>query len=461
MRAMRPVLPFLIPCLFLPSCGQPESAPPAASAAQQRFDREGCHSLFDGRTLAGWTTTLGVDESLAPWTVEDRALVGTLDEEGRGDLITTERAFKSYILKLDVKVEGDVEASIYPRVRAHAKVCELRIGDSAMGTIFAEEENPVESPAAAQAFRPGEWNHVERRCYGERMYVEAWRNGTRLSDFQGPPRGDLDFERWPGTGAIGLGIRQDPGAPGKTGRVRFGDVVFRQLPDFDPAHFTVDDRGFLSATTEGQEVGWVQLFNGTDLEGWETTGGASAAVVRDGVLELPAEGPPGLIRTLDDRDDFQLLIDFQIGYMADSGIILRGDRAAPDPSKGGCEIQIVDDHSWEEATSTPLDPRRRTGSILDAHPPGVFGVLRPREEWNTYFMGYLDDIFSVKLNGQFLYQSRVTMLEVEPHFSERALTGYVGIEFAPSEHLRDGEYIRFRNIWARPISVEDFPQRNR
>ena len=136
----------------------------------------------------------------------------------------------------------------------------------------------------------------------------------------------------PGIGLQVHGNRNDP----EGSRAQFRNISILELPDYDVGTFVSDDRGMLSPTPAAAEQGWRKLFNGEDLAGWETVGGADGYRVEDGVLVFPVEGGGGYIRTAGDYRDFELRMDFKIAEMANSGVFLRGDREGGDPAYSGC-----------------------------------------------------------------------------------------------------------------------------
>ena len=79
--------------------------------------------------------------------------------------------------------------------------------------------------------------------------------------------------------------------------------------------------------TEWSETGWVDLFNGKDLTGWQTTGNW---IVKDGVITLhPREGETGWQRydayltSKKTYGNFVLEVDFKFEPGGNSGVFLR------------------------------------------------------------------------------------------------------------------------------------------
>ena len=72
------------------------------------------------------------------------------------------------------------------------------------------------------------------------------------------------------------------------------------------------------------QKGWVKLFNGKDLFGWQTEGGAKW-VVEDGLL-VGTQGPnnaPGDLLTQETFKDFELVCTYRVAWPCNSGIWFR------------------------------------------------------------------------------------------------------------------------------------------
>ena len=69
--------------------------------------------LFDGNTLAGWTTTGGRYDGKAVWTVEDSSLVGRTGEGQAGGLIYTERMYSSFELAMQVWIDHPFDSGVF------------------------------------------------------------------------------------------------------------------------------------------------------------------------------------------------------------------------------------------------------------------------------------------------------------------------------------------------------------
>jgi Domain of Unknown Function (DUF1080) len=125
-----------------------------------------------------------------------------------------------------------------------------------------------------------------------------------------------------------------------------------------PAAPAADDNG-----------GWVQLFNGKDLTGWEVyPSGTGNWKVKDGILI--GSGPASHLFTIrDDYTDFDFKIEAKINDHGNSGQYFRTKFGPGFPK--GYEAQI---------NSTHLGPVR-TGSLYNFAP--VYDMLVPPDTWFT------------------------------------------------------------------------------
>lgn len=408
--------------------------------------------LFDGESLSGWTTVGGRYDGDASWTVEEGVLTGRQGPGKTGGLLYTERACENFILSLETWIDYPFDSGIFVRMvpPGGGKGAQLTLDHrpgGEVGAIYADGFL-AHNPEGAARFRREAWNQVVVRCVGQDMRLTAWLNGELLTDFA-LPEGSEGFAP---RGLIGLQVHGGEEVP-PSQRARFREVWLRELPSFDPAEFTCDDHGLLSATESAGRAGWRALFNGRDLEGWDPRPGPEAYAVRDGAIHLPAAGGDGELRTRELFRDFELRLDFRITRMANSGLFLRADPERGNPAFSGCEIQILDDYNWEAVTGSTLAPYQFSGGLYGSLAPADRHALRPLGEWNTYEVRYVGSRIAVELNGSLLYDVDTFELEGTPAWRERVRRGFIGLQrHAPSE-VEGDEYASFRNIFLREVDA--------
>jgi hypothetical protein len=105
--------------------------------------------------------------------------------------------------------------------------------------------------------------------------------------------------------------------------------------------------------------GWISLFDGATLFGWEPGRPDAAWRVADNTLTAE-DGPPGLLVTTSEFADFELCCDVRVAAGGNSGIFLRTLAAPADPARDCYEFNVCDTHE--------LFP---TGSLVGLTKPAV------------------------------------------------------------------------------------------
>jgi hypothetical protein len=201
-------------------------------------DEEGWESLFDGKTLDGWTVRGG----FANYKVEDGTIVGTTVKRSpntflcRGD-------FTDFVLELEVKCDPRLNSGVQVRSHVYAKddakpdnrrragvvygpQCEIARREIGTAARFYDEGRRGKwlaeiQPEAKTAFKDDDWNRYRIVVQGHRY--RSWINGVPASDFTD----DLDQH-----GFIGLqvhGIRETEGPY----EVRWRNIRIRELKPGD------------------------------------------------------------------------------------------------------------------------------------------------------------------------------------------------------------------------------------
>jgi len=178
----------------------------------------------------------------------------------------------------------------------------------------------------------------------------------------------------------------------------------------------------------------VELFNGTDLKGWELMGSHSGWSVKQGVLTnnpVQEEGKPhvqyGNLRTVDEFEDFNLKLEVNVPKGGNSGVYLRGIY----------EVQVADTYG------RGLDSHNM-GGIYSRITPTV-AAEKPSGQWQTMDITLLDRHVTVKLNGRMIIDNQ-------------PLLGCTGgalwsDEFKPGPIYLQGDHtgVSYRNIVLTPI----------
>ena len=190
---------------------------PAASASQ---------SLFDGRTLDGWSGDTNV------WMVRDDAIIGgSLKGNKQNEFLATVRSHRNFVLTLEYKLvgtEGFVNGGVQFRsVRIKKPANEMSgyqadIGAGHSGCLYDESRrNKFLARGADDQIKrlekSGDWNRYEVRCEGPRIRIVL--NGETTVDYT---EADTSL---PQDGLIALQIHG-----GNKAEISFRSIVLAELP---------------------------------------------------------------------------------------------------------------------------------------------------------------------------------------------------------------------------------------
>jgi hypothetical protein len=172
--------------------------------------------------------------------------------------------------------------------------------------------------------------------------------------------------------------------------------------------------------TEWSETGFVDLFNGKDLAGWQTTGNW---IVEDGVVTLhPREGEEGWQRygaylTSEKMyRNFVLEVEFSFEPEGNSGVFLRVGNLE-DHVTSGLEIQILDSHDLEKPGNHDC------GGIIRATAPFT-NAVKPAGQWNTYQIVVIDSQLVAFLNGELIQALDLAKSAMR----DRPMAGYISFQ---------------------------------
>lgn len=434
----------LVPCcLLVAACASsPHADPPAESAAAA-----GWLELFDGKSLEGWVTEGGRYDGSAKWTIEDGAITGRVDEQGRGGLLYTAQAYSAFEFECDVRMDHPFDSGIFLRMRPDARGAQVTLDHRPDGEIAAIYSDGflAHNTAAAREFKAGEWNHVRVRCTGFDMHIVVHLNGIQVTDYV-LPEGSAGFAP---SGLIGLQVHGDRSDP-PSHRVQFKNVRLRELEVFEPGTFVDSGDGRVEPSPEAARAGWRSLVD-QGLDRWEPSGSTEGYRIENGVIAVPARGS-GELRSREDFRDFCLRVDFKIARMANSGLYLRSGRGGTNPSFDGCEVQILDDFNWERETNSTLLPYQLTGGLYGSVAPGRKRFL-PIGSWNRYEVLYRGTRLAVALNGLILYDVDTSAVPVGEHppFAERPSQGFIGFQRYGAPGVEEPVAAWFRNVLVRPL----------
>lgn len=395
----------------------PRASKPEASAEPAWI------SLFDGKTLAGWTQRNGT----ATYKVEDGAIVGRTSEGSPNSFLCTERAYSDFELRFEVKVDDALNSGVQirsntrggPTGRVNGPQVEIEAGGdggSVSGYLYAEAVSgwmtPDDARAPHQHFLRGGWNAYRVLASGSR--IQTWINGAQVSDL----KHDAMYTSHP-TGFIGLQVHGIAAGAGPFA-VRWRGIELREL--------------------RAAEAGWAKLYNGSDLKGWTTTG--NWLVEADGVLAIrPRAGELGWERygayLWSEREYADFILDLEYNYPAggNSGVYFRvADRA--NPVNTGIEAQILDSSKHEG----PMTHHDHGGIISTVG--ASRNMSRAPGEWNRMLVTMRGTHLTVDLNGANI----VDIVLDETAVKDRPRSGFIGLQ----DHGQPND-LCFRNIWIKAL----------
>ena len=220
----------------------------------------------------------------------------------------------------------------------------------------------------------------------------------------------------------------------------------------------------LAATCAFAQNDWKPLFNGSNLDGWTTTGKPEGWAAENGTIACLVKGGSYLY-TKDQYENFVLSLDFKVSppvkklnpktqkeevHKCNSGVFIRTFPLTPRPGKdvgfNGIEIALDD---------TTTNGRHDTGAIYDLIAP-TKNAAKPAGEWNHLVVTCDRNQITVELNGE-----TVTRMDLDEWTkpSERPDGSAHKFDVAYKDHPRKG-YIGlqdhgsdcwYRNIKLRPL----------
>ncbi|HJT31170.1 MAG TPA: DUF1080 domain-containing protein [Pirellulales bacterium] len=191
------------------------------------------------------------------------------------------------------------------------------------------------------------------------------------------------------------------------------------------------------------EDGFVPLFNGKDLTGWQIVNKKGPGyVVEDGLLVCPKEGGGNLF-TNKEYANFVFRFEFRLQPGGNNGVGLRAPLAG-DAAYSGMESQILDDDAPEYAN---LEPGQYHGSIYKVV-AAKRGAPKKAGEWNTEEIVCDGRHVKVTVNDKVTVDANLDDVKdpevLKAHPGMQRTTGHIGF-------LGHGTRVEFRNIRVKPL----------
>jgi hypothetical protein len=149
---------------------------------------DGFVSLFDGKTLDGWTQRNGT----ATYRVEDGAIVGRTAKNSPNSFLCSNKAYCDFELVFDVQVDPGLNSGVqirsrsskdYNNERVHGPQVEIETAPGESGYIYGEATgrgwlSPKQD--IKDAYKNDQWNTYRVLAVGPR--IQTWINDTPVED---------------------------------------------------------------------------------------------------------------------------------------------------------------------------------------------------------------------------------------------------------------------------------------
>jgi len=190
----------------------------------------------------------------------------------------------------------------------------------------------------------------------------------------------------------------------------------------------------LTPLLSAKDKGWVTLYNGKDLTGWQTTG--NWLPQKDGSLLIkPRKGERGWQRysaylwSKKKYKDFVLHVEYKYPPKGNSGIHFRvGD--LKNPVNTGIEAQVLDSYGKKKMGHHDHGGIIRTVGASK-------NMSKKAGEWNTMILTCKGHHLKVQLNGEQIVDIHLDKTPMK----DRPLEGYIGLQ----DHGEPNN-LHFRNI---------------
>lgn len=171
--------------------------------------------------------------------------------------------------------------------------------------------------------------------------------------------------------------------------------------------------------------GWISLFDGQSLFGWQPTSDAHWKVV-DGTMTV-SSGSHGFLHTTTQFADFELTLEYSCPAETNSGVFIRSAARPKNPNSDCYEINIA-----------PADNPFPTGSIVGRTKADLeLGVTTTEPAWHRMKIVANQSSIRILVDGQQACQ----------YSDEKPLgRGLIGLQFR-------GDEIAFRNIRLKPLGL--------
>lgn len=202
---------------------------------------------------------------------------------------------------------------------------------------------------------------------------------------------------------------------------------------------------FVTSTAFAQEdVGFIDLFNGKDLDGWtQRNGTATYRVEGNSIVGKTAEGSPNSFLCTDKLyGNFELKFDVKVDSRLNSGVQIRSQTAGgkPDGRVNGPQVEISTDkmagYIYGEAAGGWMTPD------TDRKPHVNF----KEDQWNSYHVVAFENHIETWINGK-----QISDLTHDERFKSHP-KGFIGLQVHGIGKGQGPYEVRWRNLKLRDLS---------
>ncbi len=191
-----------------------------------------------------------------------------------------------------------------------------------------------------------------------------------------------------------------------------------------------------SAAAVAAADGWVSLFNGKDLDGWEQKNGLAKYAAKDGAIvgtSVP-NSPNSFLCTKKNYSDFELEFEVKVDKELNSGVQIRSE-SKPDYQNGrvhGYQVEIA-----VGGFSGGIYDEARRGKFLNAdQPTDEIKALLKENAWNKYRVICQGDHIQTWVNGV-----KVTDLK-----DDMTRSGFIGLQVHGVGKRVEPLQVQWRNL---------------
>lgn len=181
-------------------------------------------------------------------------------------------------------------------------------------------------------------------------------------------------------------------------------------------------------TPEQIADGWISLFDGQTLFGWESNDESINWRVEDGTITAD-EGAIGLLHTKVPFADYEILCDFRFEPGGNSGLFLR-TKHIPENAETDCyELNLADTHPEDYTTGSYVSLKKTDEPIIASG------------EWHTFHVTLDGDHSIVRIDDE-------VVLDFVDEQPDGPSSGFVGLQHNAGK-------VEFRNILLKPLGTSD------